>query len=127
MSRNDLAFDDEKREHLALEVLNAPIEISHQKLATRLGISRTLVMQIRYGLAYPDCLPDIPRLEPDQPRRRCNQCVHWAAEPTRYRDEDQEDIRRLGFCDLGIPEAENLRFARGCGAFANAQSTVGKL
>jgi hypothetical protein len=121
MSRNGLSFTDEKREELTREVLSAPIELSHQRLGMQLGINRTLVRQIRYGLAYSDVLPGIPRLEPDQPRRRCDQCVHWTAEFTRKRNENMEDIRRLGFCTLGIPEAENMRFGRGCGAFTKAQ------
>ena len=119
--RNGLAFDDDKREQLTREVLSAPIELSHQRLGMQLGINRTLVRQIRYGLAYSDVLPGIPRLEPDQRRHRCDQCVHWTAEFTRKRNENQEDIRRHGFCTLGIPEAENMRFGRGCGAFAKAQ------
>ena len=122
MSRNGLSFTDEKREELTRAVLNAPIELSHQRLGMQLGISRDLVRQIRYGMAYTDVLPDLMRLEPDQPRRRCDQCVHWTAERLRMRNENQEDIRRLGHCSLGIPEADNLRYGRGCGAFAKARS-----
>lgn len=119
--RNGLAFDDDRREQLTRDVLNAPIELSHKRLGLQLGINRTLVRQIRYGLAYTDVLPDLMRLESDQPRRRCDQCVHWTAEFTRKRNENQEDIRRQGFCTLGIPEADNLRYGRGCGAFTKAQ------
>lgn len=121
MSRNGLAFDDDKREEITRAVLNAPIELSHKRLALQLGINRELVRMIRYGLTYTNVLPDLLRLEPDQPRRRCDQCVHWVAERLRKRNENQEDIRRLGHCSLGIPEADNLRYGRGCGAFAKAQ------
>ena len=122
MSRNGQAFDDEKREALTRAVLNAPIELSHQKLGLQLDISRDLVRQIRYGTSYADVLPDLLRMEPDQPRRRCDQCVHWVAERVRKRNENQEDIRRLGHCSLGIPEADNLRYGRGCGAFTRART-----
>jgi hypothetical protein len=121
MSRNGLSFDDDKRKEITRDVLNAPIEISHQKLAIQLGINRTLVRQIRYGLAYTDVLPDLMRLEPDQPRQRCDICVHWTAERQRVFSNDGRDHRRLGHCSLGIPEAENMRYGRGCGAFAKAQ------
>jgi len=119
--RNGLAFDDDRREEITRDVLNAPIELSHKRLGMQLGINRTLVRQIRYGLAYTDVLPDLMRLEPDQPRRRCDQCVQWEPEFTRSRGEDGSDIRQLGHCSLGIPEAENMRYGRGCGAFVKAQ------
>jgi hypothetical protein len=109
-----------ERERITRHVLLAPIEASHKVVGAAVGIGRSLTCMIRYGKAYADVLPDLPRLEPDQTRRRCDQCVHWIAERIRTRSETQEDVRRLGKCSLEIPEAENMRYARGCGAFTKA-------
>ena len=110
-----------EKQHVTRHVLLAPIEVSHQIVGDQVGIGRSLTRMIRYGQAYADVLPELPRLEPDQTRRRCDQCVHWKAQRIRTRSETQDDIRRHGFCTLEIPEAENMRYARGCGAFTKAQ------
>lgn len=116
--------DDDRREWLTRSVLTSPIEQSNGVIAERLGVSRETVRKIRDGRLHAKLCPDLDRLEPPGRAgcgRTCTQCEHWISNRYRVIDPEGHDIRRLGICGLGIPEAENVRFARGCGAFTEAR------
>ena len=79
---------------------------SHQSVAAALGLHRATVRKIRFGLQWPDVLPELERLEERHSGAYCYRCTHWS---------EKGD----GSCTLGIPEAalEGQLAARGCGAF----------
>lgn len=115
---------DSDREAITRAVLEAPAEQSHKLLSGQVGISPEAVRKIRYGLMYASHCPELDRLDPSSragTARRCTQCVHWVPELRRIGRGDGRDIRSLGSCGLGLPEAENVRYARGCGAFTEAR------
>jgi hypothetical protein len=112
---------EEQREQLTRAVLTSPIEQSNARIAERLGISAEAVRKIRSGRMYANLCLDLDRLERNRKPgsgRTCTQCTHWKAQVFRTGEIDGQDIRRDGYCTLGIPEAENVRYGRGCGAFA---------
>ena len=118
-------LSDERREQLTRAVLTSPIEMSNARIAERLGISPEAVRKIRSGRMYASLCLDLDRLERNcKPGsgRTCTQCTHWQAERVRTGEIEGMDIRSLGNYTLGIPEAENVRFGRGCGAFAEARA-----
>jgi len=79
---------------------------SHQSVAAALGLHRATVRKIRFGLQWPDVLPELDRLEERHSGAYCYRCTHWSK-------------KGEGSCTLGIPEAalEGQLAARGCGAF----------
>ena len=84
----------------------APTE-SHQAAAAALGLSRHTVRKIRFGLQWPEVLPELERLEERHSGAYCYRCCHWSE-------------KGEGSCTLGFPEAalEGQLAARGCGAFS---------
>jgi hypothetical protein len=115
---------EEQREQLTRAVLTSPIEQSNARIAERLGISAEAVRKIRSGRMYASLCLDLDRLERNRKAgsgRTCTQCEHWHQGRFRLGDTDGQDVRALGYCTLGIPEAENVRYGRGCGAFAEAR------
>jgi hypothetical protein len=50
-------------------------------------------------------------------QRSCLDCKLFDCQPRRLRDAEGLDMRTHGRCSIGIPEAENIYYARGCGAF----------
>jgi hypothetical protein len=106
-----------EREAIALAVLTAPCELPSAVLADRVGLSRQLVRQIRIGDRYAEVLPHLPRIEPQAMQRSCLDCQLFLARPSRLRGDDGSDVRSFGSCSIDIPEAVNIHYARGCGAF----------
>ena len=122
-------FNNAKREALTRAVLESPAEQSHKHVAQLVGIAAETVRQIRYGILYADLCPSLGRLERSTTDRvgagrTCTQCIHWVAEIRYITSTSGLATRRLGHCGLGIPEADNLRYARGCGAFTDAPMPV---
>jgi len=118
-------LSEEKREQLTRAVLTSPIEQSNALIAGRLGISAEAVRKIRSGRMYSTLCLDLDRLERNRKPgsgRTCTQCLHWHEKRFRTGEIEGMDIRSPGYCTLGIPEAENVRYGRGCGAFAEAKS-----
>lgn len=115
-------FCKSEREAITRAVLNAPAEQSHKLLSDQVGISAEAVRRIRYGLMYASHCPELDRLEFNSrgAARSCTQCVHWVPEVRRLESDDGRDLRSLGRCGLGIPEAEDVRHGRRCGAWAEA-------
>jgi hypothetical protein len=109
-----------EREAIALAVLSAPCETPSAVLADRVGLSRQLVRQIRIGDRYAEVLPHLPRFEPDAMQRSCLDCQLFTSRPSRLRGDDGSDTRSFGSCSIDIPEAANIHYARGCGAFVEA-------
>jgi len=109
-----------EREAIALAVLTAPCELPSAVLADRVGLSRQLVRQIRIGDRYAEVLPHLPRIDPQAMQRSCLDCQLFLARPSRLRGDDGLDVRVYGRCSIGIPEAANIHYARGCGAFVEA-------
>ena len=107
----------EEREAIALTVLTAPCETPSAVLADRVGLSRQLVRQIRVGDCYAEVLPHLPRIDPDAMKRSCLDCQLFHHQLGRLRGDDGSDVRVYGRCSIGIPEAANIHYARGCGAF----------
>jgi hypothetical protein len=100
-------------------VLNSPVEQAYRLQAEVLGISPELVRQIWHGKAYRDIHPHLLRLDKRAIARTCVQCAHYWRHPQRTKNrEEGTQTRSSGSCGLGIPEAENVRYARGCEAFA---------
>jgi len=106
-----------EREAIALAVLTAPCELPSAVLADRVGLSRQLVRQIRIGDRYAEVLPHLPRIDPQAMQRSCLDCQLFLARPYRLRGDDGSDVRSFGSCSIDIPEAANIHYARGCGAF----------
>jgi hypothetical protein len=102
-----------EREAITLAVLRAPIEMSHQAIATQVGLQRETVRKIRYGMINKDVVPHIPRLEPGTLKRTCLDCVHFTRIPLPKHCVGA----KIGKCDLGFFESEELTYARGCPAF----------
>ena len=106
-----------EREAIALAVLTAPCETPSAVLADRVGLSRETVRCIRIGKLYAELFPHLPRIEPDAMQRSCLDCQLFSSRPSRLRGDDGSDVRVYGRCSIGIPEAANIHYARGCGAF----------
>jgi len=116
-----IAFEipPERREELVLAVLNSPVEQAYRLQAEELGISAELVRQIWHGKAYSDIHPHLLRLDKRAIARTCMQCTHYRHHRQRTKDRKAgTQTRSTGSCGLGIPEAEHIRYARGCEAFA---------
>ena len=109
-----------EREAIALAVLTAPCELPSAVLADRVGLSRQLVRQIRIGDRYAEVLPHLPRIDPQAMQRSCLDCQLFSSRPSRLRGKDGSGIHSHGRCSIGIPEAENIHYGRGCGAFVKA-------
>jgi hypothetical protein len=109
-----------EREAIALAVLTAPCETPTAVLAHRVGLSRETVRCIRIGKLYAELLPHLPRIDPDAMQRSCLDCQLFSSRPSRLRGDDGSDVRSFGSCSIDIPEAANIHFARGCGAFVEA-------
>ena len=131
MSRGAIksVFDHAKRVSLTRAVLESPAEQSHRHVAELVGITAEAVRQIRYGILYADLCPGLERLERSTTDRvgagrTCTQCIHWVNKTRWITTAESLATRRMGHCGLGIPEADNLRFARGCGAFTDAPIPV---
>lgn len=107
----------QEREAIALKVLTAPCETPSAVLADQVGLSRQMVRQIRTGARYADVLPRLPRIDPEAMQQTCMNCALFHHHPGRLRGEDGSDRRTYGKCSIGIPEAESIHYARGCGAF----------
>jgi hypothetical protein len=110
----------EEREAIARQILTAPCEMGSSALSKQVGLSRQMVRQIRMGESYADVLPHLPRIDPVQMQRSCLDCKLFDSQPRRLRDAEGLDTRTHGRCSIGIPEAENIYYARGCGAFVEA-------
>ena len=93
-----------EREALTRKVLAMPIETSHATVSAQCGIQRETVRKIRFGTINADVALDMERYDKDSFKRTCPQCQHWGRER----------------CTLGIPEAQHVLYARGCGAYADA-------
>ena len=87
-------------------VLSYPAWVSVTDIAAELGTTRWFVSSVRLGLRYRDVHPELPR-PGNQAKLRCSGCVQWVPPAGEAR----------GRCQLGIPEAKDQFFARGCGAF----------
>jgi hypothetical protein len=111
---------DAEREALTIAVLEAPIEMSHGALGKRVGLHRDTVRQIRYGIINAAVAVHLPRMEPGTLARLCTDCVHF----TRHVVRSHRQGEHVGECDMGFIEAEDLNYARGCGAFWSAASTT---
>ena len=110
----------EERKAIALAVLTAPCETPSAVLAHRVGLSRETVRCIRIGKLYAELFPHLLRIEPDAMKRSCLDCQLFHHQLGRLRGEDGSDVRVYGRCSIGIPEAINIHYARGCGAFVKA-------
>ena len=98
-------------------VFALPVELSHREAAQRVGYHHATIAAIRCGEKFGDVLPGIPRLDKDM-ARTCFECLHFNRERIRtWNKEDSTITETPGTCELGIPEAENIKYARGCGAF----------
>ena len=111
---------DAEREALTIAVLEAPIELSHGAVGKRVGLHRDTVRQIRYGIINAAVAVHLPRMEPGTLARLCTDCVHF----TRHVVRSHRQGEHVGECGLGFIEAEDLNYARGCGAFWSAASTT---
>ena len=111
---------DTEREALTIAILEAPIEMSHKAISEKVGLHRSTVALIRYGSINADVAPHLPRLEPGALARLCTDCVHF----TRHVVRSHRQGEHVGECGLGFIEAEDLNYARGCGAFWSAASTT---
>ena len=103
----------EEREAMTRAILEAPIEMSHQAIAVKVGLQRETVRKIRYGIVNADLLPELPRLELGALTRSCTDCIHFKRHVIRTRVKGE----RIGFCQLDFVEGEDLAYARGCAAF----------
>ena len=81
-----------------------PLEASHRVVAERVGLQRETIRKIRFGMINADVAPELPRCDKATFQRTCPKCQHWGAQR----------------CTLGFPEAIEVHYARGCGAFADA-------
>ena len=106
-----------EQEAVCLAVLSAPIETTSAALAEHVGRSREFVRQVRLGLRYRQILPDLERITPQAMARTCVDCALFHHQPGRMQNNGSPGARVCGVCTIGIPEAENIHFARGCGAF----------
>lgn len=124
--RSESLLSPVDRERIVYSVLTAPIERDHRSIAASLEISDEEVRLIRCGQLYPDSLPDLVRLEPEALGRRCTACLHFSQRRSRYIDVSEVSLPKepTSPCTLGIPEAVKVHYARGCGAYASAQSPV---
>lgn len=104
---------DTEREAITIAVLECPIEMSHGEVGKRVGLHRDTVRQVRYGIINATLAPHLPRMEPGTLTRCCTHCVHF----TRPAVRSHQPGAQVGTCDMGFSEAENLAYARGCGAF----------
>jgi len=88
-------------------ILAHPFTATHAAVAAALGLRRHTVRKIRFGLQWPEVLPELERLEERHSGAYCYRCTHWSE-------------KGEGSCTLGIPEAalEGQLAARGCGAFS---------
>ena len=111
----------DRREEITRFVLRSPIETSSRIIGDELGLNRETIRRIRIGMVWPDVLPNIPRITSEQMKLRCNQCLHYIAD-RKYERIDGINTRTNGRCTLGIPEAKDIVFARGCGAFTHAEA-----
>ena len=120
MRMNRTTTSPERREEITRAILTADVGSSHNQLAEQIGVSRECVRQVRTGQLYKAICPELPRLEPGALQLNCTDCTHFIRERLRRRGGSD----RIGYCGLGIPEClEALKFARGCGAFAQALET----
>lgn len=110
----------EEQEAVCLAVLTAPIEITSAALAEQVGRSREFVRQVRLGLRYRRILPDLERITPEAMARSCVDCALFEHRPHRLQSANGSGSRVCGHCTIGIPEAKNINYARGCGAFQAA-------
>ena len=110
---NDTRLSPEQMVRL---VLSQPPDWSLAQIAEATGIERDLARRIRLGIRFLDVLPKLPRMTPEESRRRCSGCVQWVPPSGSGRE------HRYGRCHLGIPEATEIQtWARGCGAYAPAK------
>ena len=107
----------EEQEAVCLAVLSAPIETTSADLAEQVGRSREFVRQVRLGLRYRNVLPHLERITPTAMTRTCMDCSLFEHRPHRLQSTNGSGSRVYGHCTIGIPEAENIHYARGCGAF----------
>ena len=110
----------EEQEAVCLAVLSAPIETTSAALAEQVGRSREFVRQVRLGLRCRQILPDLERITPAAMVRTCVDCSLFEHRPHRLQSANGSGSRIYGHCTIGIPEAENINYARGCGAFQAA-------
>ena len=107
----------EKQEKVCRAVLTAPIETTSAALAERVGRSREFVRQVRLGLRCANILPELERITPAAMTRTCVDCALFHYQPGRLQSNNGSGSRVCGHCTIGVPEAENIHYARGCGAF----------
>ena len=107
----------EEQEAVCRTVLTAPIETTSAALAEQVGRSPEFVRMVRLGLRYANVLPDLERITPAAMTRTCVDCSLFHHQPGRMQNNGNPGARVCGVCTIGIPEAENISFARGCGAF----------
>lgn len=103
-------------ESVVRAVLGAPCELSHRDVSGLVGVAPTTVKEIRLGEKWAHIAPHIARFE--TMARSCTGCTHWAARRMRA---TATEPARSGLCQLGIPEAANVYFGRGCSAWAEAR------
>lgn len=87
-------------------VLNAPVESSSKVLGQEHGLCRETVRKIRLGMTFTNLFPEIERLTVEQMAQKCSNCKFF-----------RRKSKRKVWCDFGYPEAVNLKYARGCGAY----------
>ena len=109
-----------ERQAICRAVLTAPVEKDHTSLARELGTTREAVRRIRLGQAHANICPEIERIDPAALTRTCLQCNLFKLDPYRLKTKNGSGTRIFGRCTIGIPEAANINFARGCGAFVKA-------
>ena len=99
-------------------IFEAPAELSHRELGERIGVGKDTVAAIRCGKKFPNVLPCFPRFDMDM-SRTCIECLHFNRERIRSWDSQGNELpEHAGTCSIGIPESENIKYARGCGAFS---------
>ena len=106
-------------EPIVRAILSASLDVSCTELARRLGVANhSTVTDIRTGRTRRSICPDLPRTPIAVLLRTCADCLLFEASHRRFDDDDGADVRRAGYCSIGIPEClESPTFARSCSAF----------
>ena len=106
-------------EPIVRAILSASLDVSCTELARRHKIANhSTVTDIRTGRTRRSICPDLPRTPIAVLLRTCADCVLFEASPRRFDDDNGVDVRRAGYCSIGIPEClESPTFARSCSAF----------
>lgn len=97
------------REAVLRLILEAPMTVSHRTLGDQVGLSESTARRIRYGLAWADFMPELPRHRIADRMASCRSCRLF----------DDKSFR----CSLRLPEAfgvddePRLSTAQGCNCY----------